>query len=148
MQQKKLVLRDEEWKKLLHHVAVEILALQQARRDFDQICYQRATGRSWRSTLGVKIGFDGDKATLPKKKGRDEAIKEVLRRIPTTSQEAGPLTLALLKEEAEGAAGWRKNSKERGQIAQEDDSWMQMPLSNPVMKLAVRLDLPNVPTPC
>lgn len=143
-QPKKTSLLDDQWKCLLHHVAVEVLALRQAGRDLDQVCYQRAKPSSGRRTRGINMAAEGDGVALSANEGT--SINAVLAVIPETAQEPTQRSAQILRQEMERAAGMGKMSKqEYRDIAQGDDAWMQVRLSDPAVKLAVSLSAPTRP---
>ena len=135
-QAKKMSLDNESWKRLLHHVAVEVLALQQAGRDIEQVCHQRAKFENPELTRHMTIHATGNDVSLATTK---KAIQRVLADIPATAQEPTQDSANLLLREAELA--------EKSAIgeAQENDDWMQLSLSNPSLKLSVS---PTNPSAC
>ena len=83
MPPKRLQLSDKTLVKLLHHITIEVLALQKAGRDLDEVCFARSTkGRDWQRSRHAVVTFEsanGD-ASLRFKSPQDEEL--VLQAIP------------------------------------------------------------------
>lgn len=132
VQPKKVDLSDEQWKRLLHHVAVEALVLRQAGRDLAQMCLPRRKTTTWKYTSGISIKVEGDGVTLT---SNGASVERLLQRIPEKANPANPNAAASMLEEVKGATAMKSMDSVR--LAQEDDAWMQMPLADPAIKLAV-----------
>lgn len=130
----KMQLTDETWKRLLRNVAVEVLALRRAGRNIDQACYPGPNHRGWRSTQDISIAIEDDGVSLIPT--RNHAIERVLEGIPKPAQEASQSTAQILLAEAPGAAA--------RSIPQEEDAWMNLPLSDPAIKLTVSCTFPSL----
>lgn len=71
----------QEWHRLLHHVAVEVLALAQAGRDANAVCTERAVDRAhWQRTARVHIKQKGDAIEL--ELPSSDSMEQILKAIP------------------------------------------------------------------
>lgn len=107
--------------------------LRQAGRDLAQMCLPRRKPSNWVYTSRISIKVEGDGVTLT---SSGPSVERLLQRIPETADPATPnVAASSLLEEVKGAtASENANSVP---LAQEDDAWMQMPLADPAIKLAV-----------
>lgn len=72
---------DEEWQRVLHHVAVEVLALAQAGRDVNAVCVDRPVDRAhWQRTARVQIKQKGDAIEL--ELPANDSMEQILKAIP------------------------------------------------------------------
>ena len=75
---RKLQLEAAEWRRVLHHVTVEVLALAQAGRDVNAVYTERAVNeKDWMRTARVQVRETGGAIELlvPEKESMDEILK-------------------------------------------------------------------------
>jgi hypothetical protein len=159
---RKLELKPEEWRRLLHHVTVEVLALAQAGRDINAVYTERAVRmEDWKRTANVLIKqTDGAiELQLP----TNESLELILKAMPQSLAEeimkaAESAEMAQAEEGAEEVLS--EVSTQQGVDAKEidaeekatmraikevvrktvtiaDKEWLQTSLADPAVKLAV-----------
>lgn len=136
-------MNDIHWQKLVHHVAVEALALGKAGRDPNEACLIRSQDdKSWRYTQTAKITLDGatGKAIVAFK--TDKAEQTFMSAIAEAASKDGDAEV----QAGEGQTGSERLLQTlRGVVDQSitpellnDKAWMTVPIKDPLIKLAVR----------
>ena len=132
-----------QWQSLLHHITVEALVLQKAKRPTGQVCYPRlADSNGWMHTRNATIKPSatgkGITVTFPD----PNAELQILASIPKELMEGaqGLQDEDALFTEVEGAiaeSGDRNitGQKPKGRLP---PAWMDVSVSNPGLKIAVR----------
>ena len=133
-------LTDDQLSKLLHHIAVEVLALQKAGRDLDQVCLTRSAQHDdWRYTRDATITLE-DNGDAALEFNSEEAESLILRAIPKqdlrrrqdkskSNRTATPLPKTGLAQVLDGDLLQYERS----------NSWMNMKLQDVNVKLAVSI---------
>lgn len=147
---KRVELKGGQWEMLLHHIAVEVLVLERAGRDVEQVCWPRVQGGmgSWVYTRnatvqpssdgGVTLGFT-----------QAEAEQQILQAIPDTTPDALVQDAQALFSEVEGAVAEEGGLPEyaNGGGKRTQPVWMDFSLTDPTLKLAVRTSPYLLPEP-
>jgi hypothetical protein len=132
-------LTDGQLSKLLHHIAVEVLALQQAGRDLNQVCLTRSASQdNWRFTryATITLGDNGDAALAFNSEEAESLIlraipKQDLRRREDRRINNRTATLPPASDLAQVLVG------DLSQYPENSNSWMSMKLRDMGLKLAV-----------
>jgi len=169
---RKLELSPEQWRRVLHHVAVEVLALAQAGRDVNAVYTERAVRmEDWQRTASVQIKqTDG---VIELQFPTNESIELILKAMPQSlaeeimkaAENAEMATAEGVEEalsevtaqqdvdakhiDAEEKATMKAIKRaihETGTIA--DNDWLQTSLADPAIKLAVSGRLSYLHLPC
>lgn len=129
----------EGWAGLLHWVTVEVLALRQAGRNIEEVCWPRIGDGvpAWAQTRKAVVGVNEQgvvTVTFPSKASEEKVLGAIPREMgdqsQSQSQSQGPPAPALSGQMRRNLA----ESKGEG----EDNAWMKTPLRDPAVKLAVR----------
>lgn len=158
----------EEWRCVVHHVTVEVLALYQAGRDVNEVCRSFDGVEQWQATQGVVLGDAGGSVKLVFPEGVSEA--SLLKAIPTgvVAEEAAPEEAAtaeetVVEDEVAGEVGYaapnaalldaeEKQTMRDIRLAihktlqRPSGEWLRLPLADPSIKLAVSRPHPH-PSP-
>lgn len=147
--QKKVELDNKQWEMLLHHVVVEVFALQKAGRDVDEVCHARQEGSSnWIYTKGARItqsvngGITIDFAQADDEQQLLQAIQDAkterhLQPEENTFVEGQGSNIQQLAREVEGAVSGDALAEESAQRPFLPPAWMDIKLNDPHLKLAV-----------
>lgn len=134
-------LTDDQLSNLLHHITVEVFALQKAGRDLDQVCLTRSASRDdWGYSRDATIAL-GNNGEAILNFTSEEAESLILRAIPKQDsrrreeKKMGDRTATLLpaNELAQFMVG------ELSQYSENNTSWMDVKLQDVNVKLAVGL---------
>ncbi|KAK5732873.1 hypothetical protein LTR17_010146 [Elasticomyces elasticus] len=136
---KRVELSNKQWQMLLHHIMVEILALQQAGRAPGQVCYPRnADMYTWRQTRKAAMKSATNRASATVSFSDLAAEQFVLQAIPeSASTETAQDQQVLINEvefavaDADEALGWKASSDLSA------PSWMDISIKNPSVKMAL-----------
>ncbi|KAK3653658.1 hypothetical protein LTR56_004513 [Elasticomyces elasticus] len=136
---KRVELSNKQWQMLLHHIMVEILALQQAGRAPGQVCYPRnADMYTWRQTRKAAMKSATNRAGATVSFSDLAAEQFVLQAIPESAPtETVQDQQVLINEvefavaDADDALGWKASSDLSA------PSWMDISIKNPSVKMAV-----------
>ena len=114
---RKLALDDEEeWRRLLHHVTVEVLALAQAGRDISAVFNERPVrNKDWLRTARVQVKVTNGAAEL--QLPTDESLKSILKAIPKSLAEE--IIMAAENAEASKNSSKKKGKKAKKTVAEE-----------------------------
>lgn len=150
---KRSSLSDKQWQQLLHHVAVEALALEAARRDLNDISLPRSGEfEAWRQTRTTSIKLDEETGAASLQFASAESHEGLLSYIPqaepevSVSENDGAETTEQLQEPVDQQEGGGESTLSllisklpRAKLRQyeADLRWMNMRLNNPLVKLAV-----------
>jgi hypothetical protein len=125
--------------KLIHHTAVEVLALQKADRDLNDVCHHRSNQhQDWRHTRNATVTF-GDNGNTSLRFNSDEAEGLILGAIP---REAPSKTKRKDHTSTIGLSGSEIGHVMIGSLSQypkDSTPWMDMKLQDANMKLVVSL---------
>ena len=117
--------------KLLHHISVEVLTLQNAGRNIDEVCATRdddTNNLKRTGSVAITLADDNAPPSLKFKSEKDE--RDILRAIPRRQA-------STKKTPPSPPNGVKFARFQGGAHRQETDSWMDMPLRDPRVKLTV-----------
>ena len=135
-------LTDDHLVKLMHHIAVELLALQKAGRDLNQVCLTRSAAHDdWQYTRSatISLGDSGDAALIF---NSEEAESLILRAIPKQDgrrrgeKQIGNRTATLLPSSNLG----QFMVGDLSQYPENSSPWMSIKLQDMNVKFAVSLN--------
>ena len=112
-----LALDDEDqWRRLLHHVTVEVLALAQAGRDISAVFNERPVrNKDWLRTARVQVKVTNGAAELQLPTG--ESLETILKAIPKSLAEE--IIMAAENAEASKNSSKKKGKKAKKTVAEE-----------------------------
>jgi hypothetical protein len=169
---RKLELTPQEWRRVLHHVTVEVLALAQAGRDVNAVYTERAVLKEdWRRTAKVQI--KQTKGAIELQLPTSESLESILKAMPQSLAEeimkaAENAEMAIEEggadevlsevsaqqnvdakqidaEEKVTMRAIKSAVRETADIA--DNDWLQTSLADPTVKLAVSAQPPRADMP-
>ncbi|KAK5680462.1 hypothetical protein LTS10_007390 [Elasticomyces elasticus] len=136
---KRVELSNKQWQMLLHHIMVEVIALQQAGRAPGQVCFPRnADMYTWRQTRKAAMKSATNRAGATVSFSDLAAEQFVLQAIPENAPtETVQDQQVLINEvefavaDADEALGWKASSDLSA------PSWMDISIKNPSVKMAL-----------
>ncbi|TKA32036.1 hypothetical protein B0A50_01282 [Salinomyces thailandicus] len=150
---KRVRLDAAQWRALLHHVVVELLTLQKAKRALEEACWPRVgESETWVHTRQARIQSSVD-GSVTMSFAQAEAEATILASIPTRHPEQMTQNAEALSREVEGAVaeGGPADAADgpKGNIP---PAWMDMSIQDPALKIMLlkrilQLTAQTPPTP-